>query len=386
MPDRSRSRSRSLVRTGGGPRHLAVRGGQLYGAYQVGKQVLSGIKRGRTLHRATSRSRSARSTAPKRQRTMGYQSVRGGGQGSDTSYSSYRHTPKTNNKMLRGFKKVFATQRMNSIIDTTIVSVRNQQTPVMLNVFAVSDTTARQWIYEPTGASTTTDMAQVANQRSLLNYFPPAGFPSSVLLNRQQKFMSLGVRVNFRIKNQHNIPVRIVLYDITTRRDNVGAGSPITAWQQGMDNKTTTAGSQIDLAFPGTTPFMSEQFTQNYRVVKTSKFMLHPGSEHQHTLMVKPKYMFNEILMVNQVLLANLSHSVMMVVTGGVGTTGSGVAQEVQLSTAQIAVTAEYSQSYQVYERSIPVLTQYNGLTTTVTPVRAILEDTDVPADEANAS
>lgn len=317
--------------------------------------------------------------------------------GTDTTFSSFRRGSKKRrgkSGIPRSFHKVFAVQRINSITDTTVVGVRNRQSVQMLNQFSVSPTQSSPYIYLGGSTNQQRDMLQAD---LMLRYLDPAYSGPVVVdqdLTLQRKWMSLGVRVLHRIKNQHNFPVKVTLYDIMARRDlsdegqttpdQLGDESPPELWERGIEAKNVGVGSLIDQAFPGSTPYQSELFCRFWQVGKKTTFMLHPGSEHHHRVSVTPAYMFNVADFRVTAAKRGLTMGVMCVLEGGIGTDAT-LNSEAQLSLGKLAVITQYTHRFQCYERSRPTIQQFLGLTEGEQQIQAILEDTDIVAAAANA-
>lgn len=321
-------------------------------------------------------SRSIRPSFTGRKRT----NIDVGHNGSDTSYSSCKRIHPVNNRVLRGFKKLVAPQRVNSLIDTIHDGVKNEQSAVMLNAWCNPAGSVSPWIMQG-GANS--DQATMATVLGLTDVTYGA-------IGNFRKYKVDYCKVRYRIKNQHNFPVKITLYDIQPRRDALVARDPLADWRDGIDQQQLpligAAVSNIDYRFPGATPFQSPYFTQYFKVLKKTTFMLHPGSEHQHYLQVSPAYMFDFQYHGSFGALKGLTTGVMMVMNGGIGS-GVTLTTEGAYSSGKIACIAEYSTKFMAFEKSRPVMFQLNGLNNVdpADPVRAILEDSDIPAVEADA-
>lgn len=316
--------------------------------------------------------------------------------GTDTTYSSFRRGYKRSrgrkSGVPRGFHKVFAVQRINSLSDTTIVGLRNQQSVAMLNQFSVNPGAFSPYIYMGGSTNTPRDMLQSDLMLRLLDSAYSGPLVVGQDLTLQRKWMSLGVRVKHRIKNQHNFPVKVTLYDVVARRDltdeaqtpQLGDEEPITLWTRGIQAKNVNALNLLHASFPGSTPYQSEIFCKFWTIGKRTTFMLHPGSEHHHFVAVKPHYMFNVSDWRGLQAKRGLTTGVMCVLEGGIGT-DTLLGGEAQLSAGKLAVVSTYSHKFQAYERSRPTMQQFMGLTEGEQPIRAVLEDSDIVDEAENA-
>lgn len=296
--------------------------------------------------------------------------------GSDTSFSSCRRVFKTRKRYLRGYKTVVAKQFIRSVSDQVVSSIRNQQTPFRLTAYTSSLGTSSPTVC---GGDDLQDVA------SILNLEDPA--PGDVNLNRQRKFKVNDITCRYRIKNQSQLTVKLTLYDITPRRDGSTAGDPLGDWKAGIDFAQQGTGvTDIDYAMPGSTPYQSPFFCQTWKILKRVTMNLHAGSEHLHTVHVRPGGMLQQQLITNYETLHGLSVQTLMVVEGGLGTDSAATA-EAGLHAADLVIMAQYNCNFMCLERSRPTTTQYYGLTVAPTgSVEAILEDADAPVKAVNAN
>lgn len=136
------------------------------------------------------------------------------------------------------------------------------------------------------------------------------------------------VKVQFRMKNQTNLPLTVDFYDMTPRRDiaiyatgesATSAKTPAQDWRDGMQdmtNQTVPTGYSTWDEVPGLRPTQSPRFCQNWKILRTSRFQMQRGEEHIHTVFLSPKYPFNNELTTRSEAYKSLSYIPMIVVQG----------------------------------------------------------------------
>lgn len=276
----------------------------------------------------------------------------------------------------KGFKKILAPQVLNAVIQGRITSVVSQQTPTDVQLY--------------NGATAQTPFlcgsVDLTDCQSILGATEPTAATQGAAGNgtaatRRMWLQSIDCKITF--KNQTNTPVDVVLYDCVARRDGQSTSSPYFAWTGGLvdENVAVVPGNANALSarFPGAKPFQSQLFCQEYNVRRTAKFVLGAGSNHIHTISIKPKYLISNERVRNFNFFKGLSTSLLAVVKGGVvqdTTTPFNVAY----GSAEVDYISEVQYKFSAFERSRTAYTQYSSLPATLTVQGTILEDTDVVA------
>lgn len=116
---------------------------------------------------------------------------------------------------------------------------------------------------------------------------------SSANRNRYLYFES--ITTQYEIHSQNEWITTLDIYDFVTRRDS--NDDPGTAWSDGLTEGQklavlTPAGSVNNQTYR-VTPFMSNQFCQQYKVLKKKQVILSPGASHKHTTVFNIKKRVN---------------------------------------------------------------------------------------------
>lgn len=308
-----------------------------------------------------------------------------GSLGDDEGVSRFVNKKKTIKRFLKGFKKVLSPSHLNSVVSQRLTSgvtflSGEQQAFDVTSYFNSAGATEIFHMGRLLGqdllALQDAMEATAANQGSAGN---------ATALTR--KILIEKVFTTYTFKNTTNVPLRMVLYDCVCRRDGTSTQTPLAAWQLGDTHEgvtypvgTTNANTQ-NVRFPGSTPFQSEQFCQYYKVRKVTKFELHPGSIHRHTMYTKPGGLMSAEYINNFQEYKGLSSSLLAVVTGGVvdDTVSFVGTSNVTYSAFAVDVVVETRAVVKSMERSRTALQQFNGLNTAL-PLASqfvTLEDTD---------
>lgn len=298
----------------------------------------------------------------------------GGAAQSDTgiSSSSSHFKSRPGNNWMKKFKKILAPQYMDTAAFDALATTSGLQNVKSVNLTYIG-TAATPALFSKT---------DMGNCFQILNAQDPASPIVPNTNSTTRRMMVKQVISTTRIKNMTNMPVKITLYDCTPRRDqnSTTVGLPETTWANGVLDEAlalaNNTNAQLD-QMPGATPFQSEQFCQAYRVLKVTKFELHPGSEHKHFISVKPKGLFNAELQNNWNYYRGLTRFLLVVVEGGIVDT-AGATNIVSTSDAKIDFVTTVRYSFTAMEKSKTGFTQYNGLPAIAfASQQLILEDTD---------
>jgi hypothetical protein len=191
-------------------------------------------------------------------------------------------------------------------------------------------------------------------------------------------------------KNQSEVPVQLWLYDIVARNDQKGSFiPPTTVWadgiavnsssafgggiQEGLFGNTSTAGiNQI-----GATPFQAKSFGSWFKVVKVTKVMIHPGSNHQHIVVIKPKFPFNAEKTLSLYCRRMQTYMCMAIAHGGIINGTGADLTKVTTSEAKLDYISTCRIEAQQITQNRTVYCSYNNLATAVTAGEAVVEDTD---------
>jgi hypothetical protein len=180
-----------------------------------------------------------------------------------------------------------------------------------------------------------------------------------------------------QFKNQTIVPVKMTIYTVVARRDQQTYGSPLDRWLTGLAPEAIVPGYSTTM--PGLTPFMSEEFVLNYRVVNVSKTMLHPGSSHIHHITCKPRRM--QMGENNQDYYC-LSGQSMMVLAVFEGQVINAATDKTQVNYAPFAIdyTTEYHAEFMSFEKSRTLYSFANGLKALTTAAVTVTEDSETNA------
>lgn len=99
------------------------------------------------------------------------------------------------------------------------------------------------------------------------------------------------------LTNQSNCPAFIELYDVVSRRDLQAGKSPVDNWTDGITQERNVTGTSTMVS---STPFQSELFTQNWKVVRVTRLNLAVGETAEHIKTSKPMRLWNHAIEGNQ--------------------------------------------------------------------------------------
>lgn len=276
--------------------------------------------------------------------------------------------------MLRGFRKILAPRYIMCNSQSRITTLLSRQEagvpPVVNDGVGVS---------RP-GAVGFLDTELMWRNLEVSEPTPGADWEDSL---RTRRLLLHYCKVQYRMKNNTRVPIMVTLYDIIARRDvpiNSGdaEANPNTAWIEGMNDENVTTGgsSTATTDFPGSTPFMSEQFVNYFVVKNTRKFMLHAGSEHIHHVNLVYNKILNRALTRLQENMRGLTYYCMIVVQGGIVADPTSPFLNAY-STAELDIVTEARWKFQAVEKSFTNYQQYTVLPTAVANQGTVIEDTD---------
>lgn len=332
--------------------------------------------------RTRSRGRSVNSTRSSRT-AQSYSRGRNGGPGrqSDAGQSGCVVKSRGRRQLLpKGMKRILAPQVLNSTNSGTMLTIANRQFVTLLRAYVGSQNLSSPYLmaYQ--------DNLDMQYSLSASEFVPTGTAATNNYLTR--KYMVKSIRAKYTMKNQTTTPIEVTLYDVVARRDSTVDTNrgPDSLWSFGVSDEAVNlpgpgGGPAIanpsnaqTSSFPGAKPWQSQYFNQYWKVKKTTKFVLHPGSNHIHYITVAPKYPMNYELMKDLAIVRGLTTTLMAVIKGGVAQ-DSTVTGAVGSSAAELAYTTEIQYQFFAMEKSRTAYTQYNGFTGNAS--RTILEDTD---------
>lgn len=104
---------------------------------------------------------------------------------------------------------------------------------------------------------------------------------------------AISCRQESTLTNATNVPINIVLYDVQARTPQLGTrGDPVDLWTGLTAVEGGPAGSN-NYSQIGNTPFTSNAFCQQYKILKVTQIQLAEGQVHKHTFVNKQKIKFN---------------------------------------------------------------------------------------------
>lgn len=183
--------------------------------------------------------------------------------------------------------------------------------------------------------------------------------------------------LKFKIKSQCSEDAYCVIYDCTPKNDQVSSNTPQAAWNAGYSDGTSGVGG-MSSTFVGAHPNQSERFKADWKILKTTKFMLAPGAQHMHTVQGKGNRVFTDEKVQNsQYFIKGWTIYSFIVVYGGPADSGTA-SSVVSTGSTKLIWTVDQMMSYKVMEQNSPAINQYNVLPTTIA--------TETEMDEANGS
>lgn len=273
--------------------------------------------------------------------------------------------------LFKGLKKVLGPRTVNSLTTTKVPYGANTQAAVMLNLF---------W----NGASNFPYIAGFGDMSEFVTNLRQDDF-EPFFAGSQYKTMKYWVpkvKVVHRIRNMGTAPANITLYDLVARRDQTtGVIEPIIAWGNGISNATSSAiGISGSVSRPGTTPFMSGEFTQYFKIVRVHEFTLHAGATHKHYMTLFPNKMWTPELAATTTYHANETMFTMLVAKGDVGQVDdTSPANFVVYTNGLVEVITEYRATVAAMAKNKRLNTNYSNLEFTPSlPIEQVVEDTDI--------
>lgn len=280
-------------------------------------------------------------------------------------------------KMPRGLKRMLGQRFIRSITSTKIVTpTGNVQSVADLNLFTAAA--------GPPGVATQYAMGFADTEAMIDNL--EVDSTNLSFATGAWRFKIDHIRIETRMKNMTNVPVQVRLYDIVARRDDEGVPTlPSAAWQLGLAEQNSTLGLVSTNTLLGAEPYESVQFTQRFKVLKRSQFMLGAGSEHTHVIRGNPPYILDRALTSKYTYIGKRTRFLMAVVEGGI-THDSASPTSVNVSKHSVDFVTEYKAKFYSLEKARSVYVAYSNLFAVGAGTEAtITEDTDLPATVVNA-
>ena len=132
-------------------------------------------------------------------------------------------------------------------------------------------------------------------------------------------------------------------------------------------------------AFVGSHPNQSERFKADWKILKSTKFMLAPGAQHMHSITSNGNRVFSDEKVQNsQYYVKGWSVVSFVVVYGGPADNGAG-STVVSTGSTKLIWTTDAMLSYKVMEQNSPAINQYNVLSTSLTTETEMQEATGLP-------
>lgn len=170
---------------------------------------------------------------------------------------------------------------------------------------------------------------------------------------------------NHMLTNNQTNTCYVDLYDIVARRDSNRTST--NAWYQGLQDQGLSVGyNAINV-----TPFMSKDFTTNWKVLKKTSIELPPGATHRHIMTVDLNQAWNAERMQSAVSqYAGLTHGTLIVSWGAPDHDATGVAN---VSTGSVLLDVVRSKQIEYfYDAPQSTNTRYSTLLSTITTERAV--------------
>lgn len=304
---------------------------------------------------------------------------------SDSGTSGFMRKFRTKKKFLKGYKKVLAPQILNAVTQQRVTATVSQQTVTQILAYTGSGAVTAPLQCLLAKPDITDMMAIIASTEAT----PATQGSANNTTGQTRRLLVEEVHAQYRIKNQTNIPVKITLYDCVSRRDQSSGATvlPEASWRVGVTEESVTlagnANSNALLAtFPGATPFQSQLFCQIWKVGKVTNFTLHPGSEHQHHVRLRPGGMLNNAYVSRFDCLKGLTYCLMAVVEGGL-VQDTTLPFNITLGSGEVDFVTTTKYRFTALEKSRTAYTQYSSLPAAITVQGTVLEDTDAVATQS---
>jgi len=139
--------------------------------------------------------------------------------------------------------------------------------------------TAPLYLYRNSGGriTGTEGLQTVNNLLEMYDYNDLVTIDNQLPSGSNQYTVHNGGKLRVDFTNQSQAPVEIKLYHVLTKKDQTLGNSPRQLWDDGLSSQT---GATDPHTFLGATPYKSQQFTQFYKIKRTTKFVLAPGGNH----------------------------------------------------------------------------------------------------------
>lgn len=156
------------------------------------------------------------------------------------------------------------------------------------------------------------------------------------------RYCVLSCSAELMLTNQDLANVRVYIYDIIARRDlPTGISFPDGAWGAGYADEGGAASNDTII---GATPYSSDQFTQFFKVLKTTHVTLGQGQSHSHRIRFAPNRTLDQEYIKNLGPGAKGLTCFTMVVYHGLPENDSTT--KTQVSTGQVALDCVWRRQY----------------------------------------
>jgi len=87
----------------------------------------------------------------------------------------------------------------------------------------------------------------------------------------------------FHLRSAHNSLITLTIYDIETKRQPMASAydDPLEAWEKGLQDMGLAVGHSLNI---NQTPSFSAEFRRWFRIKGTTKVLMEPGQQHEHTV------------------------------------------------------------------------------------------------------
>lgn len=226
----------------------------------------------------------------------------------------------------------------------------------------------------------------------------PTGGSEEEMLRSRDRIWIDSISVITKMKNQGNVPVTLVWYDLLARRRAPESGEvldPINLWVRGLKDKNvvTAVGVPADATSIGAKPFESRTFCKAWLVTKSHRIVLQPGQEHYHKTFIFPNRMFTredvtgfrydkmtdavQPRLEREAFHPYLTYSA---ICNGYGGLVQDRVAPLNISTSMVEVDCitKYKVNYRGILGEKPVATHYGQLSTAITDPGVVIRDGDV--------
>lgn len=195
------------------------------------------------------------------------------------------------------------------------------------------------------------------------------------------KLVLTDCKIKTEIKNQTNDEVQVWIYDCVARNDDVAGNTPVVDWYNGSNDQTDSTVT-VD-GFPYATPFDSDFFRENWRVLKVHKLQMKSGAVNTHNFYQKCNRVFSYSKFLNDgdSIFGKLTTRSFVVLLGSIGhvaATPSSVsyaAAKLDIIQTQITkvASAPAAVTFSRYDFTLPIAGTYVAMTDADETVNSIV-------------